>query len=182
MKTDRNRANATKTEPRTAPRSHEPAPRPRRHRRMSPEEIRDQKIAVGIVLYVFPVIAFLLGMFAMNFWNNLQDRNEIRDYGRELHYSAYTVQYGDTMWDIAVEMAALNPEYTDIRQYLHELQSVNQNYGDHLQEGTQILIPYYATPAEKMRGGGSLEEEMITVYAKYNIIQYDRLFQMLSGN
>lgn len=176
----KNSAAAARVE-RTENRTRTSEPRPRKHRRMSPEEIRDQKIAVAIVLYVFPIVAFLLGMFAMNFWNNLQDRNEIRDYGRELHYSAYTVRSGDTMWDIAVEMAALNPEYTDIRQYLHELQSVNQNYGDYLQEGTQILIPYYATPAEKMRGGGSLEEEMITVYAKYDIIQYDKWFQILSG-
>lgn len=178
--TKKNSAAAARVE-RAENRTRTSEPRPRKHRRMSPEEIRDQKIAVAIVLYVFPIVAFLLGMFAMNFWNNLQDRNEIRDYGRELHYSAYTVRSGDTMWDIAVEMAALNPEYTDIRQYLHELQSVNQNYGDYLQEGTQILIPYYATPAEKMRGGGSLEEEMITVYAKYDIIQYDKWFQILSG-
>lgn len=144
----------------------------RRRSNMVPYMIICGLLAAGIII----------GIIATSFVMNLAARNRTRDYGRELRYSTYTVQSGDTMWDIAVDMAPLNPEFSDVRQYLYLLQKTNRNFGDDLIAGTDIQIPYYATPSQKMRDGGSLEQVMISTYAKYDIIQYDKWFQILSGD
>lgn len=96
----------------------------------------------------------------------------VHDYGRELKYASYTVKSGDTMWSIAVDMAALNPEFQDVRQYLSLLQKTNHNYGDYLQSGTTIMIPYY--------DNGS-EAPMLSVYLKYNIADYEQWLDMLEN-
>lgn len=156
---------------RTAPRAE--GRRVRRRRRTPLERF---------LLHAKPWIAFVLGIVLAVCVTNLMARNRTNDYGRELRYATYTVKSGDTMWDIAVDMAALNPEYTDVRQYLSVLQRTNHIYGDYLEAGTDIQIPYYATPTEKMRGGGSLEETIVSTYAKYDIVQYESWVALLTGN
>lgn len=154
-------------------------PTARKRRRLSKEERRRRRIVSKLVLYGLIAFGIVIGILLTLAVDKLASRGRTSDYGRELCYSEYTVQSGDTMWDIAVDMAALNPEFRDVRQYLSLLQSTNGIYGDYLQSGTTIRIPYYATPSEKMRGGGSLEETMIETYAKYGIIQMDRWFDIL---
>lgn len=97
--------------------------------------------------------------------------HSFHDYGRELRYASYTVKSGDTMWSIAVDMAALNPEFQDVRQYLALLQKTNHNYGDYLQSGTVIMVPYY---------DGGDTAPMFDAYLKYNIAGYEEWLEMLS--
>lgn len=146
---------------------------PRRRRRLTPYERAARwfrKNFVAIAVSVILGLGIAAGSAATSAWLGFQARNTVRDYGRELSYAEYRVAGGDTMWDIAVDMAALNPEFQDVRQYLALLQKTNHIYGDHLEAGQVILVPYYATPAERSRDGDTLEETMIRTYEKYGII------------
>lgn len=155
-------------------------PRRRTHHRTKFSRMKDRYMPY-ILLCELIAIGFIVGVLMTCFVTNVRTRNQVRDYGRELRYSTYTVQSGDTMWGIAVDIAPLNPEFSDVRQYLRLLQKTNGNYGDTLIAGTDIQIPYYATPSQKMRDGGSLEQDLISTYAKYDIIQYEKWFQILDG-
>lgn len=156
-------------------------PRPRRHKRLTRAQRRRQAFERRAAVVGLVALGVVLGIAATRFAGWIAARNDMRDYGRELRYASYTVQSGDTLWDISEEMAAVNPEFTDVRQYLSLLRDANHIYGDYVQEGRVISIPYYATPSEKMRGGGSLEESVVSVYAKYGIADTDAWLQMLAG-
>lgn len=125
-------------------------------------------IAVSVILG----LGVAAGSICTATYMSFRASSTVRDYGRELMYAEYTVKSGDTMWDIAVDMAALNPEFRDVRQYLHLLQKTNHNYGDYLQSGTTILIPYY---------DGGDATPMFEAYLKYNIAGYEQWLEMLDG-
>lgn len=148
-------------------------------RRASPANRRRERLQARLVLAGLVVLGILIGIFLANFANKLASRNQMRDYGRELCYAEYTVQSGDTLWSISVDLAALNPEFTDVRQYLNLLQETNRLYSDYIREGEKLTIPYYMTPAAKAQNGGSLEETIIATYAKYDIIGYDKWSRIL---
>lgn len=88
-------------------------------------------------------------------------QHAMNDYGREKTFVTYEVQYGDTLWSIAKDLSALNPEYNDIRQYVSELERVNAAYGGHIEAGDVILIPYF-TSADGV-------ETYESVYGRYGI-------------
>lgn len=155
-------------------------PRPRR--RLTPAERRRRTFETRLAAAILVAAGLIAGIAITSAVNWAASRNDTRDYGRELRYSNYTVQAGDTLWDIAQDMAAVNPEFTDVRQYLSLLQETNHIYGDYLQEGRVIAVPYYATPSEKMRGGGSLEETIVSTYARYGIVNQDAWLQILTRN
>lgn len=130
-------------------------------RRLTPFQ-RFMRRNIGRIL-VFSLIAFgaaagALATYGVMRWKNTHDR---RDYGRELAYAEYTVQSGDTMWSIAADMAALNPEFQDMRQYLYLLQKTNGNYGDMLLSGSTMLIPYYRSETGR---------DFISIYERYGIV------------
>lgn len=129
--------------------------------------------AAPLLVGALVLAGIVIGSVATSFVKDLAARNSVRDYGRELKYSTYVVQSGDTMWDISVDMAALNPEFQDVRQYLALLQRTNHIYGDYLQSGTTIMIPYYDA------GDGI---PMLDVYLKYGIADYDQWRGMLAGD
>ena len=67
----------------------------------------------------------------------------MNDYGRRKTFTTYTVRESDTIWGIAEDLAALNPEYNDIRQYVADIEEANHIYGSTIKAGQHILIPYY---------------------------------------
>lgn len=72
----------------------------------------------------------------------------VNDYGRHRTYTLYTVERGDTVWSIAEDLIALNPEYNDIRQYVSVIQRMNNISGTELKSGQMILIPYYTNDGD----------------------------------
>ena len=76
-------------------------------------------------------------------------------------YTTYTVRSGDTIWGIAQDLAALNPEFNDIRQYVAAIEKANRMFGDDLKTGQIILIPYYVNL------DGNTDHD--TIYSKYGI-------------
>lgn len=133
----------------------------RRRRKRTPFQ-RFMHRNIGRIL-VFSLIAFgavagTMATYGIMHWKNTHDQ---RDYGRELAYAEYVVQSGDTMWSIAADMAALNPEFQDMRQYLYLLQKTNGNYGDMLLSGSTVLIPYYRSETGR---------DFVSIYERYGIV------------
>ena len=88
-------------------------PRPRR--RLTPAERRRRTFETRLAAAILVAAGLIAGIAITSAVNWAASRNDTRDYGRELRYSNYTVQAGDTLWDIAQDMAAVNPEFTDVR-------------------------------------------------------------------
>lgn len=65
----------------------------------------------------------------------------------ELHFKYYTgvtVQFGETLWDIADEYIDYN-EYEDKHEYIAEVQSINHLDEDcDIKAGQILIVPYYS--------------------------------------
>ncbi len=115
--------------------------------------------AETIVVTVIFLMGLAVGVLLANGAHWLSDRNAMNDYGRELRYAEYEVRSGDTYWSIAKDLFVLNPEFTDIRQYVNLLQKTNRSF-DYIRQGQTILIPYYADPDTGL-------DAVIQAYEKY---------------
>lgn len=113
-------------------------------------------VAVTGIIIGMCVGAFV-GMKAANF----AQTNRINDYGRDKTFTTYTVKPGDTIWGIAQDLAALNPEYNDIRQYVADIEKMNRLYTGEIRSGQIIYIPYYIS-----HDGIASHED---IYLKYGI-------------
>ncbi len=123
-----------------------------RTRRYTPAQLMARKAkkfmsrnAETIVITIIFILGLIAGVLLANTAHWLKERNAMNDYGRELRYAEYEVKSGDTYWSIAEDLYVLNPEFTDIRQYVNLLQKTNRSF-DYIRQGQTILIPYYADP------------------------------------
>lgn len=116
--------------------------------------------AAKMLLIGLPLAGLLIGLFIGIKAANYANATTINDYGRHQAYSSYVVRSGDTVWDIASDLAALNPEYNDVRQYVYEIEKLNHLSSGTLKSGQVIIIPYYV-------GDEGLTSDQI--YEKYGI-------------
>lgn len=108
-------------------------------------------------------IGVAAGLFVGTKVSNYAQSIKLNDYGRNQTFTTYTVKGGDTIWGIAADLAALNPEYNDIRQYVAAIEKLNKIYDGHIEAGQTILIPYFIGP------DGEVSHDEI--YSKYGIGQ-----------
>lgn len=60
------------------------------------------------------------------------------------YYTTLTVGASDSLYDISEKY--MSGEYTDVNDFMNEICQINHIYdADHLQVGTQIIIPYYSS-------------------------------------
>ena len=57
------------------------------------------------------------------------------------YFTAYMVQKGDTLWELAREYSH-NESYTE---YINEVKDINHLYSDRITAGQYIVIPFYST-------------------------------------
>ncbi len=60
---------------------------------------------------------------------------------RQKYYKEYQIEKGDTLWSIAEE--EMGPGWSDIREYVYEVEVLNGIEGDSLTAGYYLQLPYY---------------------------------------
>lgn len=120
-----------------------------------------QRNLIKMVLIGLPLLGMFAGIFIGVKYSTYAQSTKINDYGRQKVYTAYRVKSGDTIWGIAQDLAALNPEYNDIRQYVAAIEKANKLADGEIHTGQIILIPYY------INADGTVSHDEI--YQKYGI-------------
>ncbi len=64
------------------------------------------------------------------------------DNKRYKYYTSIEINDGDTLWSIAEEH--MTEEYSSVKAYIKEVQSLNHMSGTKIVCGTSIVIPYYS--------------------------------------
>ena len=60
---------------------------------------------------------------------------------RQKYYREYQIEKGDTLWSIAGD--EMGPGWSDIREYIYEVEVLNGIEGDSLTAGNYLQLPYY---------------------------------------
>lgn len=56
-------------------------------------------------------------------------------------YHSVEIEAGETLWDIAER--EMGPGWSDIREYIHEVEELNGINGNMIKAGEYICLPYY---------------------------------------
>lgn len=97
----------------------------------------------AIILMTPLIIGILTGIFIGVKASAYARSTRINDYGRQMVFTTYRVKTGDTIWEIASDLAALNPEFNDVRQYMAAIMKANRMGSGEIRSGQIILIPYF---------------------------------------
>ncbi len=137
----------------------------RKNRSKRPFPVRAKRFLnqnmMKIVIIVPLLVGMLAGMFVGTKATTYAQSKKMNDYGRQMVYKVYEVKSGDTVWGIAKDLAALNPEFNDVHQYMEAIEEMNGLTRGEITEGQKILIPYYVNMGETVDYG--------EIYLKYGI-------------
>lgn len=61
---------------------------------------------------------------------------------RYKYYASVYIDRGDTLWGISEEY--ITEEYASIEEHIDEIRSINHIYGDKIEYGKVISVPYYS--------------------------------------
>lgn len=96
-----------------------------------------RKFAFSVMTALF-VIVFAGSVFSMNAKAN--SSKGACDYK---YYANYCIVPGDTLWSIAETNIDYN-HYSSVKEYAKEIQRINKINGEHITNGTYIMLPYYS--------------------------------------
>ncbi len=96
-----------------------------------------RKFVFSVMTALF-VIVFTGSVFSMNAKANSSKGAD--DYK---YYANYCIVPGDTLWNIA-EANIDYDHYNSVKEYAKEIQQINKINGEHITNGTYIMLPYYS--------------------------------------
>lgn len=96
-----------------------------------------RKFIFSVMTALF-VIVFTGSVFSMNAKANSSKGAD--DYK---YYANYCIVPGDTLWNIA-EANIDYDHYSSVKEYAKEIQQINKINGEHITNGTYIMLPYYS--------------------------------------
>lgn len=97
----------------------------------SPEKLM---LAAGGIFIVLCMIFFLVLHTSRTVVNADENLSEIQ-------YREVEIQSGDSLWSIAKEN--MNPGFSDIYEYIHEIKTCNNLASDKITSGCYLVVPYY---------------------------------------
>ena len=100
------------------------------------QELR-RKFVFSVMTALF-VIVFAGSVFSMNAKANSSQGAD--DYK---YYANYCIVPGDTLWNISEANIDYN-HYSSVKEYAKEIQKINKINGEHITNGTYIMLPYYS--------------------------------------
>lgn len=88
-----------------------------------------------MMLFIGVVAAILVGMISFSINASAEDSREVYTY-----YTSYEVQDGDTLWTIADQF--MGPDFTDKREFIDNIKSLNHLSKDDITAGNYLVIEY----------------------------------------
>ena len=93
--------------------------------------VRNRKIMLAVAILVTLLFSTIL------FTNKAAAENSREVY---TYYTSYQIQSGDTLWTIADQF--MGPDYTDKKDFIDNIKSLNHLGDDHITEGKFLVIEY----------------------------------------
>lgn len=98
---------------------------------------RIKKLAAFILtLVIMTVIGLLIGIRLTTISANADTKTP-----RQKYYKEYQIEDGDSLWSIAED--EMGAGWSDVREYIYEVEVLNGIDGDHLTAGNYLQLPYY---------------------------------------
>ncbi len=94
------------------------------------------------VILTMGIIIIILSLIFINRMNAL-DHSFAREVNRQKYYKSVSIQYGDTLWEIASQN--MSDEYASVESYVEELKKVNDLASDQISIGQYLTVPYYVS-------------------------------------
>ena len=86
------------------------------------------------------ILAFIV-LLGLLFFSFSTDAETTKSYQKYFH--TIQVQSGDSLWSIADDY--MSEQYSSVDEYISEICQLNHIDGNIIQDGWNLLIPYYAT-------------------------------------
>ena len=106
------------------------------HKKRKKQELK-RKFIFSVMTALF-VIVFAGSVFSMN-----AKANSTKGAADYKYYANYCIVPGDTLWNIA-EANIDYHHYSSVKEYAKEIQKINKINGEHITNGTYIMLPYYS--------------------------------------
>lgn len=91
---------------------------------------------------IMGIVGILVIIFVCFWWASDVNAESKADGRRYKYYTSVYISRDITLWDIAEEN--MTEEYSDIREYMEEVKTINHLSSDELQYGEVICVPYYS--------------------------------------
>lgn len=101
-------------------------------------QVLKQKVAILAISVLFIILlASIFGTILSD--ARVQDNNP-KPYK---YFTTYTVQYQDTLWDIAQNYMDAE-HYASVQDYIEEVERMNHIDANSIKAGSNIMLPYYS--------------------------------------